>query len=139
MRFRIVGTDAATNKPVELTLDAADEAAARAEASKRKVIAVRVEPAPDAASPARSPEPLLVRIEPGHVQLIERTAKRWKGLLLVSLLVLTFGAVIGGYFLLRSPRSLAHPPALAWIGGAAALIGLMGVVIARLGAWWHHG
>ncbi len=130
MRYRVIGTDAKSKKPIEMVIDAADEAAARADAAARGVAVERI---------STSAEPVVVRIEPGHVQLIELTAKKWKGLLLASLAVMAIGVVIGGWFLLRDPRSLAHPPAAAWVGGVLAVIGLAGVVVARVGAWWGHG
>lgn len=138
--------DAKTKGPIDLVIEAADERAARADAAGRGIEVNRVEAVRNAA-PAGSGssltagdhEPVLVRIEPGHVQLIELTGKRWKGLMLISLALLLVGTIAGGWFMLRSPRSLAHPPAGAWIGGIVALVGLMGVIVARLGAWWRHG
>lgn len=136
MRYRITGIDASSTKPVEIVIDAADEAAARADASRRGIRAERVERDLD---PGPRSEPVLVRLEPGQTVLVELTAKRWKALLMISLLLLTLGVLFGGYAVLRDPRSLSHPPLLAWIGGAIALIGLFGVLVARLGAWWKHG
>jgi hypothetical protein len=148
MRYRVIGTDAKSKKPIEVIIDAADEAEARADAAGRGVVVERVEaaemtakasPGPSLTLGVRGIEPVLVRVEPGHVQLIELTAKKWKGLLLVSLGVMVVGVVVGGWFLLRDPRSFAHPPVMAWIGGVVSLIGLLGVVVARVGAWWGHG
>jgi hypothetical protein len=130
MRYRVIGTDAKSKKPIEIIIDAADDAAARADAGGRGVTVERI---------STAAEPVVVRIEPGHVQLIELTAKRWKGLLLASLAAMGLGLLVGGWFVLRDPRSLSHPPVMAWVGGVAAIIGLIGVVIARVGAWWGHG
>lgn len=130
MRYRVIGTDAKSKKPIEIVIDAADESAARADATGRGVIVERI---------STAAEPVVVRIEPGHVQLIELTGKRWKGLLLASLALMVLGLLVGGWSLLRDPRSFAHPPLMAWVGGVITLIGLIGVVIARVGAWWGHG
>ncbi len=125
MKYRVIGTDSKTKASVELILDAADEAAARADSAARGIAVERVVPADDPRTP--------------RIQLIELTAKKWKGLFLFSAATLLAGAMLGGWLLLRTPQSLAHPPIGAWIGGAIALLGLAGVVAARLGAWWHHG
>ena len=61
MRYRVVGMDIRSKKPVELMLDAADEGAARADAAGRGVVAERVEMA--AARVADSHQPVLVRME----------------------------------------------------------------------------
>lgn len=142
MRYRVTGHDEHTRKPIELTIDAETEPAAWRDAKSRGLIIKSVEPAPDARRPLdASPhsEPVTVRIEPGHVQLIELTAKPWKALFALSLLVLTLGLAWGTWSLLRTPRTLAHPPLTAWLGGAVTLLGLLGLLIARLGAWWRHG
>ena len=153
MRYRVIGTDTKTKKPIEMVIEAADEGAARADAASRGVEVERVEAATrevETTAPARTPslavgvpgqprEPVLVRMEPGYVQLIELTGKRWKGLLLVSLAVLLVGVVVGGWFLVRDPRSLAHPPVMVWVGGVVAVLGFLGVVMARVGAWGGHG
>lgn len=140
MRFRVTGSDEKTRASIELVVEAESEAAAWRDAKRRGMIIKSVERADDPSLALRAlKEPIPVRIDPGHIQLIEQTAKRWKGLLAISLLVMTIGVALGGWMLLRSPRSLAHPPAGAWIGGALALLGLAGVIAARLGAWWKHG
>lgn len=56
--------------------------------------------------------------------VIEQTSKRWKGLQLV--------------FALMAVAGLAIVPTGS--GGAAiGGIGLLGFIVARIGAWWHHG
>lgn len=97
--------------------------------------------APAAApSPApRAPEPVTVRIDPGHVQLIELTHKRWKAMLLLSLAVFLVGISLSLWMIARSPRLLSHPT--FGLGVAVTLVGagLLGLLVARLGAWWRHG
>lgn len=153
MRYRVIGVDAKTKKPIEMVIEAADEAAARADAGARGMGVERVEaagPPVEVTAAARTPflaggapeqprEPVVVRLEAGQVVLVELTGKRWKGLLLVSLAVMVVGVMVGGWFVMRDPRSLAHPPVTAWIGGVVALVGFVGVVTARVGAWWGHG
>ena len=148
MRYRVIGSDAKSKKPIELVIEAADEGAARADSAARGVVVERVvgaeaganeKPGPSPMVGVRDGGPVVVRMEPGYVQLIELTGKRWKGLLVVSLAMMTVGVIVGGWFVLRDPRSLAHPPLMAWVGGVLAIAGLVGVVIARVGAWWGHG
>lgn len=142
MRYRITGTDEKSRAPIELILEAASEAAAWKDASSRGVIVRAVEAAERAAAPtsiAAGPEPLTVRIEPGHVQLIELTHKRWKSVLVVSLLLVVAGAGLAGWLVLRDPRVIDRPPMLLWGGAGLFVLGLAGLVIGRVGAWWYHG
>lgn len=147
MRFRVIGQDDSTRKPIELTLDAPDEPAARRDAESRAIIIKSIEalapppglaPAPGALQQAPH-QPVLVRIEPGHVQLIELTAKRWKLLFAASSIALLGGLVWGSWALFRTPQTLARPPLTAWLAGVLAALGLVGILAARLGAWWKHG
>jgi hypothetical protein len=125
MRYRIFGQDESTRRPIELTIDAPDEPAARGDAKARGVIISRIEPE------GRAPRE--------HVQLIELTAKRWKFLFAVSAVVFTLSLILAIYFLMRTPRTLAHPPLSAILFSALAAVGLLGLFAARLAAWWHHG
>lgn len=146
MRYAILGTKSDSKEEVRLTIDAPDPLAARAEAKAQGIDVVRLEPideepgtvgrADDDAAPR---EPVLVRIEPGYVQTIERTGKTWKAFLLVGWLLLALGATTCGWSLLRDPSAAGGPPLLAWMGGAVALVGLAIFLFGRLGAWWFHG
>lgn len=148
MRYRIIGTHAKQEGTIEEVVEAASESQARAIAAKRGIAVRSVEPAPEP-SPASSTQPrissddpekpVLVRIEPGYVQTIERTGKRWKGLMLIGALALIGGTTSCGWLVVRDPRALSDPPMLAWVGGAIALVGLLVLLVGRIGAWWHHG
>jgi hypothetical protein len=58
-------------------------------------------------------------------QTIELTGKRWKGLQLISIVAMVVGLVLGfaGY-----PRVLL----------ILCIPGLIGLTVAKAGAWWHH-
>lgn len=135
MRFRIRGVDISTSLPLELFLEADDEVGARRRCHE---LGVREETIGPAAS-ASPQEPVLVRLEPGYVQTIEQTGKPWKALLLVSLGLLTLGVASCSWAVVRDPRALTHPPLLSVTGATLAIVGLAGVISARLGAWWKHG
>lgn len=116
------------------------EAGSAAEAARRAIeLGVRPESVTEAALAPRAPEPVLVRLEPGYIQTIEQTGKTWKALLAVSLLLLTLGVGACSWSVMTHPNPWRHPPALAIVGGAVALAGFAGVLIARIGAWWRHG
>jgi hypothetical protein len=127
VRYRVLGTDESSRAPVDLTIEAKDEPAARRDAARRSIIVREVREAP-------APEP-----RPAPLILIERTAKRWKAMMALALLVFIAGTALAAWLLLRSPRALAHPSPAAWAALGAATLGLAGLLLARLGAWWHHG
>ena len=66
------------------------------------------------------------------VQTIEQTSKKWKGLQVISGLIL-----IIGLFMFFSVAGSSNP-ADTNIGAAVMFIGLVGYITARVGAWWHH-
>lgn len=140
MRFRIVGHEVTSDRPIELGLDADSAPDARRRAIE---LGVRVESVTE--SPAFAPgdqaaqTPVLVRMEPGYIQTIEKTGKTWKALLLVSLVLLTLGVASCSWAVMRDPRALTRPPLLSISGATLAIVGLAGVITARIGAWWKHG
>jgi hypothetical protein len=153
MRYRIVGTNSATSAPVELALEAETEPAARAAALSMGVTPSSITPAdrtlapalastPPAAStappPPRPAEALLVRLEEGTVVTVQLTSKPWKALLALSFLALAVGAGASLWLVARQPRLLDHPT--FWFLACLTLagLGLLGVLVARLGAWWYH-
>ena len=138
MRFRIVGHEVTGAQPIELGLDADSAQQARRRAIE---LGVRVESVSeiDARAPGAGIEPVLVRMEPGYIQTIERTGKPWKALLLISLVFLTLGVASCSWAVVRDPRALSHPPLLSVSGATLAIVGLAGVLVARIGAWWKHG
>lgn len=98
--------------------------------------------------------------EDGHMDppvLIELTAKRWKGLLLVSFLLGLFGFFMFGWqmwaevysplltvgFTLKTSPGLmigdAFTGAAGVIGMAALFLSLVIGIYARFMAWWRHG
>jgi len=97
------------------------------------------DPLSEKASERRRDEPVLVRLEPGSVQTIERTGKLWKGILAVSALVFVLGIAGCALAVVRDPRAVTDPPLLSWIGGVVAGLGFVGLVVGKLGAWWYHG
>ena len=62
----------------------------------------------------------------GATQTIEKTGKKWKGIILV------FGAIIGLGVLVMVGGNRQ-------VGGGLLGIGLVGFLAARIGAWWQHG
>lgn len=88
----------------------------------------------------RAPEePVLVRIAPGSVQTIERTGKLWKGIMAAAALLFIVGVAGCALAVVRDPRAVTHPPLLSWIGGTTALVGFIGLLVGKVGAWWFHG
>lgn len=150
MQFRITGIERETGRRVEFILDAADEAAVRVEADRRGIRDSRIErgEAPDPAESAAPPDPLrapsqaepvLVRMEPGYVQTIQLTGKGWKGLMAFALVLFLAGMAVSGWLVMGSPRQLSHPSVLLVISLLTSGIGMVLLLVARLGAWWHHG
>lgn len=127
--------------PIEMTLEAVDEPAARRRCLEQgiRVTSVTPEATTGAIGSVIAEKPVLVRLEPGYIQTIEQTGKVWKALLLVSLVILTLGITSCSWSVIRDPRALTHPPLLSFIGAALAIVGLAGVIFARIGAWWKHG
>lgn len=74
-----------------------------------------------------------IQTNPRHVQTIEKTSKRWKGLQLVSVFAMIAFAM---FFFIAIGIQEPMVGALSFFAGTAAL----GVFIfARVGAWWFHG
>jgi predicted amidophosphoribosyltransferase len=67
-----------------------------------------------------------VQQNPQHVQTIEQTSKKWKGMLVfgVVLMMVGFIMVLTGVFAL---------------GGISLLVGVCATVYAKIMSWWHHG
>lgn len=144
MRYRIVGTNSATSAPFELALEAETEPAARAVALSMGVTPSSITPDDRALAhalapaPSPAPHPILVRLEEGTVVTVQLTSKPWKALLALSFLALAGGAGASLWLVARQPRLLDHPT--FWFLACLTLagLGLLGVLVARLGAWWYH-
>jgi len=71
---------------------------------------------------------------------VELTAKRWKAVMLLGILVaVTFGALAGFAALMiePSPGSVESIPIL--VCAALSAVGVAIYVLGRIAAWWHHG
>ena len=148
MRYRIVGRDEKTKRPMTLIVDAPTANDAEDIARGRGVAPESTEPEPKetpkadpatASADSGDDEPVLVRMEPGYVQTIERTGKPWKGVLLIGALLMLAGVGSCGVILLSDPRHISHPPITVWIAGGIALAGFIVFIVGRFGAWWFHG
>jgi len=82
---------------------------------------------------------VLVRMAPGQVQTIERTGKSWKAGILVSLVALTAGIGACSWAVVRDARALTDPPVMSVVGAGIFVMGLAGLIVSRVGAWWRHG
>jgi len=65
-----------------------------------------------------------------QVQTIEKTGKRWKGLMVLSAVSMIVGGVMW---------AAAESSAVILVGQLCVLGGGLGVILAKVGAWWHHG
>lgn len=113
--FRVHGALAATGVNTSLVIEAYTPEQAQETARAQGVLASRIEHIAD--GPGES--------DGRRVQTIERTAKKWKsGMLWMGLT-----------FLLGVAIAFAGEPA----GISIAIIGLVGYLVVRGMAWWHHG
>jgi hypothetical protein len=79
--------------------------------------------------------------------LIEQTGKIWKKIFLVSWFLIIFGIVIISKFYTPSGMGIlwegANPQAVqsspgANFGSFLVLLGIFGLIFAKLGSWWYH-
>jgi hypothetical protein len=56
---------------------------------------------------------------------IQRTKKRWKGITLISILTIVFGMIFAG---------ADHSMGISFI-----FLGITGLIVSRIGAWWTNG
>lgn len=70
-------------------------------------------------------------------QLIEQTAKKWKVIQVIGVVV----ALCGIVFAMLGARGQNGPEATPrfWIGLVIACIGAGVAIAGAIGAWWHHG
>jgi len=87
--------------------------------------------APQGALGAGSASP--VPVQPPPVQSVELTAKKWKAAMLISALMMVVGLPLAIFC------GQAGGSAGVAIGVLLAAAGLIGWLIARIGAWWFHG
>lgn len=128
MRYRITALDRQTGRPVDLTLDAAGPEQAERLAAARGLDVASVRP--EAAAPAPRAEPVVT---------IQRTAKRWKSLVLVAVLIMLLGAILA---VIDITANFAYPDRigdLAIPGAIVFALGITTLLAARLLIWWHHG
>ncbi len=138
VRYRILGADKATREPIEVTIVASSEAAARADAEARGLIPIGIESLGEPGG-ANRPEPVSVRIDHWPVILIERTAKRWKALAAASAVLICAGIILIAWAATDDPRALTDPALSVFIGATLAGLGFVVLVFSRIGAWWYHG
>ncbi len=88
-----------------------------------------------------SPE-TVQRVVVDRVKNVELTSKKWKRMELQSALMFVGGVTLGyvGFALamLIHPFNSMTVIAMA-VGSILAIIGLIGLIRARFGAWWNHG
>lgn len=75
-----------------------------------------------------NPRPIVVTTDRGHTVTTEETGKGYKG-----------AQIIGVCFILAGMVSCSAGERGAGIGASLALLGLIVLLAARLGAWWDHG
>ncbi|MFH0981679.1 MAG: hypothetical protein V2A79_09090 [Planctomycetota bacterium] len=145
MRFRVIGLERGTGDPVDITFDAPTPSAAEEKANRMGVMVERIDltetalaplpPPPTQAAPtAPSGRPLVVRPVP-TVQTIEKTGKIWKAIQLLSACAMIIGIPMVCSSVSSGPS--ASPPSP--VGILLALLGFLGVIVGRVGAWWYHG
>jgi GYF domain 2 len=77
-------------------------------------------------------EPQDISRSPARPLLIETTGKKWKSAHFISILM-TIGGLLVIYLASRQESK-----AIAMVGAAISIAGLIVAVIAKAGAWWHH-
>lgn len=97
----------------------------------KKWISDKAESCPNCGAPAR------VRLDvfsEQQVQTIQKTAKRWKGQMVLAVLVAMVGIILLAVSVsaedAESPRFI--------IGAVCVPIGVFWFFVARIVAWWHH-
>lgn len=70
------------------------------------------------------------------VQTIEKPARKWKRAVLPAIATCLLGVAMysAGVY---DPKD--EPSAMSTMGAVLALAGLVGVIVAKVGAWRHHG
>jgi len=76
-----------------------------------------------------------------NVQLIEKTAKRWKGLIAIGYGIVAVGFILIVAAILLIARDVGGGvPQILFVVGLVGFIGGTGVAIfGRVRAWWEHG
>lgn len=69
----------------------------------------------------------------GNPTEIEATGKEWKSIQLFSVLGVIFGMIIFFVGAAKSSNGAMGFGVICFLGG------LIGFMIGRIGAWWHHG
>jgi hypothetical protein len=82
--------------------------------------------------------PPLWKPQPGDVQTIEKTSKKWKLRMLVGCFISVVGIVVVAVGVNETVRS-HEPSGTAIVGSLMVVGGILIFVIAKLLAWWHHG
>lgn len=127
-----------TGRAVEVVAEAPSVEGALRQAVEMGVRAGSLAPAAEERE-GGSGAPVLVRIERGYVQTIQLTARPWKAAIALSLTIMVTGISACSWAVVRDPRALTDPPLMAMIGAGLFAIGLAGLIVARVGAWWRHG
>ena len=71
-----------------------------------------------------------------QVRTIEKTAKHWKGHMVLAILLGVAGIIV----LMTSCGDTEQPNESGmWIGVACIAISVPWYFVTRIGAWWHHG
>jgi len=134
MRYRITALDRQTGRPVELTLDAQGPEQAERLAAARGLDVASVRPVAVTQEEAAPPAPA-----DDGVVTIQRTAKRWKFLVLIAVLIMLLGAMLA---VIDIAGNFAYPDRigdLAIPGAIVFALGIATLVLARVLIWWHHG
>jgi len=136
MRWRIIGASRYNLDDTEIVVEAGTKTAAEGQARQCGVLVEKIERASDN-TPTTSPlssslRPAIdVHVKQDRPILTERTSKRFKkGMLVCGLLA------IGGCTMIMA--SAADGPQMI-LGGLLFWGGVLGFIVYRLSAWWHHG
>ncbi len=70
----------------------------------------------------------------GPVQTVEQTGKKWKMAMAVS-----GGFIVVGGVMFGASYKNGQSGGVGAVGAVLLALGLVGYLIARLGAWWQHG
>ncbi len=73
-----------------------------------------------------------------HVQTIEQTSKKWKLRILLSIATMLVGFACILVWISTGPHPGGPGPFFV-IATILFLGGLLGSIVARIGAWWYHG
>jgi hypothetical protein len=145
-QWEVRGAFRESGKEAVLVIEAATQAGAESEAVQNGLLVETcrpVQPTPPPVPPPPQPLGYVGPVQPAVYMppvVTERTSKKFKWQMLAGFLVCVFGIFSGCLF---APLAASVRPELGGVMlvvGAICFIGGLGwAMVAKFGAWWHHG